>query len=244
MKTNRRMFRMGRAALSARIAMIAASGLLAASCGQSDKSPLAPVDLTATRAADSVVTPARPRQGGPPAVLDYMCTNYGYLTNTGFVFPIDRIITSDLNFGACGSNYFTGYRHTGADIMCPLNTPVRATWSGYVKRVSTGGWGSGNYAVAIESSSSSPSGGRQTFVHIVGHIRSLTVREGQYVTRGTVVGYVGPWQYGTHVHFAVWPGAYNNMPKSGWGMYATSCSSNDYNGFTEPIRYINTYRPA
>jgi|CXWL01.1.fsa_nt_gi murein DD-endopeptidase MepM/ murein hydrolase activator NlpD len=166
-------------------------------------------------------------------------------TPTGYAYPVDWTLTTDGNFGACGAAaYYAGLRHTGTDIAAAVGTTVRSVGSGRVVQVIGPdlGAGPGNYAVLIQT------GGQTSYQTVIatmvyGHIRNLTVRAGDNVNLGTVLGTVGPYSGGNHLHFGVHPGPSLTFVSRGWGRLATSCSGTDYNGFTEPIRYIRTVRP-
>lgn len=86
--------------------------------------------------------------------------------------------------------------HSGLDIAADSGHPVRSTADGIV---SFAGWsgGSGNL-VAIEHGFG--------FSTLYAHNRSLTVKVGQRVRRGDVIGHVGSTgnSTGPHVHYEVW----------------------------------------
>ncbi len=90
--------------------------------------------------------------------------------------------------------------HDGLDIAAPVGTRVRAAAEGYVAYVGWNPW----------------DGGRRAYVVIVGHARSIetiyahlrplrTVRAGQLVRRGQVIGRIGLTGHtsGPHVHWEV-----------------------------------------
>lgn len=164
-------------------------------------------------------------------------------TDTGFQWPLDRVESGDANFGSCGSAYYTGLRHNGADLSAIVTTRVYAVADGTVRAISgpaaSSGWGEGNYGVAIEHRSSAGS-----FIAIYGHIRNLTVRVGSRVTRSTLIGQVGPYAGGNHLHFGIRPGT--TVPSSGWGRISDPRCSNptNLNGFVAPITYLKTNRPS
>jgi murein DD-endopeptidase MepM/ murein hydrolase activator NlpD len=86
--------------------------------------------------------------------------------------------------------------HTGIDISCSLQTPIRATADGVV---SHSGWiESSGYVVILEHGC-----GFSTFY---AHNKTNTVKVGQRVKRGDVIGYVGVTgkSTGPHVHYEVW----------------------------------------
>jgi len=86
--------------------------------------------------------------------------------------------------------------HTGVDIAAESGWPVKATADGVVSFADWSG-GSGNL-VAIEHGFG--------FSTYYAHNRRLSVRIGQTVKRGDVIGYVGSTgnSTGPHVHYEVW----------------------------------------
>ncbi len=86
--------------------------------------------------------------------------------------------------------------HTGVDISCAKNTPIRATADGIV---SYAGWlqDSGNIVVLEHGFG---------FSTIYAHNQKNAVHIGQKVKRGDVIGYVGATgkATGAHLHYEVW----------------------------------------
>lgn len=102
--------------------------------------------------------------------------------------------------------------HTGQDISAPIGTPIRAVANGVAGSSNAGGW-AGVHAVIHHSSGSS----------LYAHMASQTVRPGQQVTAGQVVGYVGMTgrTFGPHLHFEYYPqGASTSNPYSSKDPYA------------------------
>lgn len=93
---------------------------------------------------------------------------------------------------------FTGVasNHTGMDLAVAQGTPIRASKGGTVV---TAGWSNtyGNYVII------SHSGGYQT---LYAHMTKYTVKKGQVVNQGELIGYVGSTGYSTgpHLHFSVY----------------------------------------
>jgi len=121
-----------------------------------------------------------------------------------FIYPVRGYITS--RFGT-RRDPFTGVRtfHNGVDIANSLGTPVHASMAGTV--TDTGFNSSyGNYIVI------SHEGGFQT---LYGHLKSFTVKDGQYVAQGQQIGLMGNTGYstGTHTHFSIfkWNKALNPL---------------------------------
>ena len=113
--------------------------------------------------------------------------------------PVGMPIASRLSSGfGWRSNPFTGRGsewHSGLDFPAPIGSPVRATADGVVEFAERrSGYG---LAVSIRH--------RDGFSTVFGHLSAATVRTGQKVTRGTVVGRVGNEgrSTGPHVHYEV-----------------------------------------
>lgn len=106
----------------------------------------------------------------------------------GFIWPVNGPVTS-------GFGVRWGRMHEGIDIGVPAGTPIHAAASG---RVVYSGWmgGYGNL-VAIDH-------GRGLST-AYGHQSSVAVGNGQIVTQGQVIGYVGCTGhcFGDHLHFEV-----------------------------------------
>jgi len=92
------------------------------------------------------------------------------------------------------SQYFKGWRHTGVDIACPWGVDVHAADGGRVSRVQYGKTGYG-YNIIIDHG-----GGKQT---LYGHLSEILVDQGQYVSKGQVIGHEGSTGHSTgpHLHF-------------------------------------------
>src|SRR4051794_33814507 len=91
--------------------------------------------------------------------------------------------------------------HTGDDLAAPCGTPVSAATAGTIVIESGGGWSwSGRWLVKVETQP----GGLTTWY---GHMRSLTVDNGEVVTAGQQIGEVGDLgnATGCHLHFEVHP---------------------------------------
>ena len=107
---------------------------------------------------------------------------------SGFIWPVSGPVTSPF-----GMRW--GRMHTGIDIGVPYGTPIRAAASG---QVIYAGWmdGYGNL-VFIDHGRGISTG--------YAHQSSIAVSNGQAVTQGQVVGYVGCTGhcFGPHLHFEV-----------------------------------------
>jgi murein DD-endopeptidase MepM/ murein hydrolase activator NlpD len=106
----------------------------------------------------------------------------------GFIWPVHGVLTS-------GFGWRWGRMHEGIDIGAPTGTPIRAAAAG---RVIYSGWmsGYGNLVVIDHG------GGIST---AYGHQSSIAAGNGQVVSQGQTIGYVGCTGhcFGPHLHFEV-----------------------------------------
>ena len=95
--------------------------------------------------------------------------------------------------------YYAG--HSGIDIAAPPGTPIYAANSGPVLYAGWNNWGYGNTVVI----------GHGPFSTLYGHMSSISVRCGQTVAVGQVIGFVGSTgnSSGPHLHFEI---RYLNRP--------------------------------
>jgi murein DD-endopeptidase MepM/ murein hydrolase activator NlpD len=86
--------------------------------------------------------------------------------------------------------------HPGIDLAAPYGTPVYATADGTVLRA---GWNNGGYGNLVEIDHG------RGIVTRYGHMSKIVVAEGQHVTRGQQVGFVGSTgrSTGNHLHYEV-----------------------------------------
>lgn len=94
--------------------------------------------------------------------------------------------------------------HNGIDMACAQGTPIYATRAGKVTRASYQAGGAGNY-VSINH--------LDGFASIYMHMTHYVVSEGQTVTAGQLIGYVGSTglSTGPHLHFGIsYAGTYVN----------------------------------
>jgi len=106
----------------------------------------------------------------------------------GFIWPIDGAVTSE--FGPRWGSF-----HPGLDIADPEGTPIAAAKDGVVVSAGPNG-GYGNFVVIDHG------GG---FATAYAHQSRLAVSEGQQVSQGQTIGYVGSTGFstGNHLHFEV-----------------------------------------
>ncbi|MGH9037668.1 MAG: murein hydrolase activator EnvC family protein [Acidimicrobiia bacterium] len=116
----------------------------------------------------------------------------------GFIWPVKGVITS-------GYGHRWGRMHTGIDIAAPSGTPIQAAKEGEVIYADwLGGYGQ---LVAVDHGDS--------VVTLYAHQSKMAVAEGQEVTQGQVVGYVGTTGHstGNHLHFEVRIDAHPRDPR-------------------------------
>jgi murein DD-endopeptidase MepM/ murein hydrolase activator NlpD len=136
--------------------------------------------------------PARNAQPVPPAV-----------SVDGWTFPI----RGAHNYGGPDARYGaprSGHTHAGQDIFANCGTPEVAARGGKV--IDTGYGGAAGYYVAVHTADTQ-------YDYFYAHLRSSsTVRAGQTVSTGQLVGYVGETgdAVGCHLHFELWDGAWWN----------------------------------
>jgi len=128
-------------------------------------------------------------------IKDYLRVQKDIYVATPKGYPVSGAITSDYGKRA---DPFTGEPafHSGIDISCSFGTPIRATADGVV---SHSGWTNGSGIVVVLEHGCG-------FTTVYAHNKSNTVKVGQKVKRGDVIGYVGITgkSTGPHVHYEVW----------------------------------------
>ena len=110
----------------------------------------------------------------------------------GYRWPVSNFVITSY-FGRRGA--YQRY-HTGVDLAAPYGTPIYASRAGQVE---TAGWSRVGYGIHVILDH-----GRSVET-LYGHMSRMTVRSGQWVERGQLIGYVGStgWSTGPHVHFEV-----------------------------------------
>ena len=132
--------------------------------------------LEELKAAYDEVADWQSKQWIMPIKYTYVASNFGYRDH-----PVD------------GEYKF----HYGVDLAAPKNTPIVASRSGTVTRVTYENPGGGNY-VNIDHGDG--------YVTRYLHMTKYIVTEGQYVVAGQVIGYCGDTGTATgyHLHFGVY----------------------------------------
>lgn len=148
----------------------------------------------------------------PPPVQRYY-DSYGSNYSTADLYRNDNynpVVTGQkLNWPVgCYSSPTTYWGHGLArDISCPMGTPIYAAEAGTVYIRNAGGWGGGygNYLDIVHAN------GMMTRY---AHMSAFNVSNGQFVSRGQVVGFVGSTgrSSGPHLHFEVYVGGVRQEP--------------------------------
>lgn len=86
--------------------------------------------------------------------------------------------------------------HNGVDLAIYQGAPIYATKSGYVSTATY------NYVYGYYVTINHMDG----YSSLYGHMTNYTVSEGEYVTQGQIIGYVGStgWSTGAHLHFTIY----------------------------------------
>ena len=117
----------------------------------------------------------------------------------GFMFPLDysgyAFVTSSYGYRVhpITGNYTM---HNGVDLAANQGTAIYATKSGYVT-TATYNYAYGNYVTINHMDG---------FSSLYGHMTYFVVNDGDFVSQGQVIGYVGSTGYSTgpHLHFTVY----------------------------------------
>ena len=134
-----------------------------------------------------------------PEIVEYGTQNqYGASGEPGdgnFIWPVPGDNGLSRGYITYGSYVY----HRGLDIRANAGTPILAADSGVVTFAGRGtgyNWSYGNF-VKIDHGNG--------YTTLYGHMLSVAVQEGTYVSKGTVIGYVGSTgrSSGNHCHFEI-----------------------------------------
>ena len=118
--------------------------------------------------------------------------------------------------------------HTGIDISAKKGTPVYATADGVVSGENPGG----GYGICVVINHG------YTYKTLYAHMSKKTVRPGQHVKRGQVIGYVGTtgMATGSHLHYEVIKGGQRVNPVY---YFYSDITPEEYNAILESSRKVN-----
>lgn len=167
------------------------------------------VSLTDSVAEESLVmlTEAKSEKlmSGASRVEENMRHILTRLSESGQAFPPMHLPLSDFSLPMTGASvgrkmnpfYKVTGNHEGLDFMAPLGAEVLAAADGTVTQVSRSRKGPGN-VVVIEHCDG--------YLTRYAHLQDMTVKRGQKVERGAVIGHVGMsgGSFAPHLHYEVW----------------------------------------
>lgn len=133
---------------------------------------------------------AASKKGGKSSAASTMSSqDLQNLTAKGGSMPIKQGFRVGAGFGKRG--VWARY-HTGQDFSAPIGTPVYAVAPGVVLSPTNGRWAGTNVVIQHKSGAT-----------LYAHLSRSTVRPGQTVSPGQVIGYVGNTgrSFGPHLHF-------------------------------------------
>ncbi|MEK9145050.1 MAG: M23 family metallopeptidase, partial [Elusimicrobiota bacterium] len=123
------------------------------------------------------------------------------LRSTPSIWPASGQLTSSFGyrfspFRRYGSEGHSGHIHAGIDVANRPETPIVATADGVVRH---SGW-SGGYGIMVLVDHGFG------YTTLYGHASKTTVRAGERVQRGQLIGYMGTSgrSTGNHLHYEVW----------------------------------------
>ena len=110
--------------------------------------------------------------------------------DNGWLQPCSYVYISSA-YGSRGSGW-----HNGVDFAAPRGTPIYASRSGTVTTVKSLNYSYGNYVVINHGDG---------FSSLYAHMDYYVVSQGQYVSQGQLIGYVGSTgnSTGNHLHFTI-----------------------------------------
>ena len=159
-------------------------------------------------------------------------------TATGFYYPTG---SSDLGTYWDWLAVSGAYYHLAKDIQADLDDPVYAVDDGVVLSRSTGGWDNipgdsySNIALLVHHQLADGT----DYIAVYGHVIS-SLQPDDPVTAGQQIATIGPWDSFDHLHFGIHPGLDITAPY-GWIDLPVAPP---YNGFTNPITWIETQDPG
>ena len=147
--------------------------------------------------------PFEPAQAGSDSTFKQLFSSWKKLDSLqvgAIAVPSDKPVKSAAFMSGYGvrADPFSGAaaRHMGIDLAGPIGTPIHATADGIITEA---GWNNGGYGNLIKVDH-----GRGVETRYA-HLSRITVRPGQRVTRGQVIGQMGSTgrSTGSHLHYEV-----------------------------------------
>ena len=161
-------------------------------------------------------------------------------TPTGFYYPTGRApISGDVGWLASDDDYYDNFCHIGHDFYANVDDLAYPISDGEIYYISytEASWGSGNMGVFVKHllADNTP------FLALYAHVKVNSIKSGDSVFGGISFAKIGWYSGGVHLHLGIFPGL--NYPSTSWGRIP-SPGQYPYNGFVDPINWINTKTPA
>ncbi|MEG2645969.1 MAG: peptidoglycan DD-metalloendopeptidase family protein [Clostridia bacterium] len=132
--------------------------------------------------------------------------NGGSFTGGDFAWPVPGYFIITTKYNAIYDPFDSGknYVHHGVDVAGNgiSGKPIVAAQSGIAKVPGFMSGGFGNYVIVNHGKSAADG---NIYTTLYGHMSSIAVKNGQYVQKGQVIGYVGStgWSTGAHLHLEI-----------------------------------------
>ena len=149
------------------------------------------------------------QQPSPPPLLTngfpkYVVDN-SVLNLKKFVYPTSGVIVSKIAVRAIQNNVAGSDQHRAMDIAAPKGTPIYSSTDGIVRRIGASGYGPNAVYIEVDKSFYITSYTPQKYYIIYGHMDISTVKIGDQVKAGQLIGTVGdkdsPGRF--HLHFQI-----------------------------------------